>query len=184
MGLLTFGINVTLDGCCDHRVGIADEELHDHFIQLMDGAGAMLWGRVTYELMEDAWPAIARDESAPRSMREWAQKLEAKPKYVVSASRSEFPWVNSFHLQGDLREAVTALKEKTPNGVLVGSLTLGAALDRLGLVDEYRIVVHPAIAGHGPTLFAGLPTVRHLELVSARPMKSGQVAMWYRRKDG
>src|SRR6478672_4386218 len=81
MGLLTFSLNVTLDGCCDHREGIADDELHDYFTGLMDAAGAMLWGRTTYELMENAWPAVARDEKAPRAMREWAQKLEDKPKY-------------------------------------------------------------------------------------------------------
>lgn len=182
MGLLTFGLNVTLDGCCDHRVGIADDELHDYFTQLMDAAGAMLWGRVTYELMEDAWPAVARDENAPRAMRDWALKLEAKPKYVVSASRSDFPWNNTVRLEGDLREAVTQLKENTPQGVLVGSPRLSMELERLGLIDEYRIVVHPVIAGHGPSLFQGLEPSRHLELVSTKQLKSGQLALHYRRK--
>jgi dihydrofolate reductase len=107
---------VTLDGCYDHREGIADDALHDHFTQLMDAAGAMLWGRVTYELMESAWPAAARDEGAPRALREWARKLEAKPKHVVSASRRDFPWTNTFRVEGDLREAVTQLKERTPRG--------------------------------------------------------------------
>jgi len=183
MGLLTFGLNTTLDGCCDHRVGIADDELHDHFTQLMDAAGAMLWGRVTYELMETAWPTVARDESAPRALQEWARKLEAKPKYVVSTTRHAFPWSNSFHLQGDLREAVTRLKESTPAGVLVGSLTLGLALERLGLIDEYQLVLHPVIAGHGPTLFGGLAPSRRLELVSANRLRSGQMALHYRRSD-
>ena len=183
MGLLTFAINVTLDGCCDHREAIADDELHDYFTQLMDAAGAMLWGRVTYELMESAWPAVARDENAPRAMKEWARKLEAKPKYVVSASRRDFPWNNTFRVEGDLREAVTQLKEKTPQGVLVGSLTLSAALERLGLIDEYRLVVHPVIAGHGPTLFQGLEPSRRLELVSTNRLKAGQVALHYRRKE-
>src|SRR3954463_3335112 len=153
MGLLTFAINVTLDGCCDHREGIADDELHDYFTQLMDAAGAMLWGRVTYELMENAWPAVARDENASRAMQEWARKLEAKPKYVVSASRRDFPWSNTFRVEGDLREAVTQLKEKTPQGVLVGSPTLSAALERLGLVDEYRLVVHPSSPATGQPCF-------------------------------
>jgi dihydrofolate reductase len=184
MGLLTFGLNVTLDGCCDHREGIADDELHDYFTQLMDAAGAMLWGRVTYELMESAWPAVARDENAPRAMQEWARKLEVKPKYVVSASRRDFPWNNTSLLQGNLRDAVTQLKEKTPQGVLVGSPTLGSALERLGLIDEYRLVVHPVLSGHGPRLFQGLEPSRHLELVSTNRMKSGQVALHYRRKDG
>jgi dihydrofolate reductase len=184
MGLLTFALNVTLDGCCDHRAAIADDELHDYFTQLMDAAGAMLWGRVTYELMESAWPAVARDENAPRATREWARKLEAKPKYVVSASRRDFPWNNTFRLEGDLRDAVMQLKEKTPQGVLVGSHTLASALERLGLIDEYRLVVHPVIAGHGPTLFQGLEPSRRLELVSTNRLKSGQVAMHYRRKEG
>jgi len=184
MGLLTFGLNVTLDGCNDHREGIADDELHDYFTELMDAAGAMLFGRTTYELMEDAWPAVARDESAPRAAREWARKLEAKPKYVVSASRRDFPWNNTFRVEGDLHEAVSQLKEKTPRGVLVGSPMLSAALERLGLIDEYRIVVHPVLAGHGPRLFQGLERSRHLDLVSTHRLKSGVMAMHYRRKEG
>jgi dihydrofolate reductase len=184
MGLLTFGLNVTLDGCYDHRVGIADEELHDHFTGLMDAAGAMLWGRVTYEMMESAWPAVARDESAPRALREWARKLEAKPKYVVSSSRRDFPWNNTFRVEGELNEAVRQLKEKTPRGVLVGSPMLAAALERLGLIDEYRLVLHPVLAGHGPTLFQGLEPSRQLELVSTKQLKSGALALHYRRKAG
>jgi dihydrofolate reductase len=182
MGILTFGLNVTLDGCCDHRVGIVDDELHDYWTQLMDAAGAMLWGRVTYELMESAWPAVARDENAPRAMREWARKLEAKPKYVVSSSRRDFPWNNTFHVEGDVHEAVRQLKEKTPQGVLVGSPTLSGALERLGLIDEYRLVLHPVLAGHGPTLFQGLQPSRQLELVSTKRLKSGALALHYRRQ--
>jgi dihydrofolate reductase len=184
MGLLTFALNVTLDGCRDHRTVIADEELHDYFTQLMDSAGAMLFGRTTYELMESAWPAVARDEKAPRSTREWAQKLEAKPKYVVSASRRDFPWNNTIRVEGDLREAITKLKDSTPQGVLVGSPMLAAELERLGLIDEYRLVVHPILAGHGPTLFAGLERPRRLELVSTMRLKSGAMPLHYRRKEG
>jgi dihydrofolate reductase len=183
MGLLTFALNVTLDGCCDHREGVADDDLHDHFTQLMDEAGAMLFGRITYELMEDAWPAVARDEKAPRASREWARKLEAKPKYVVSASRRDFPWNNTFRVEGDLQEAVKELKEKTPRGVLVGSPALSASLERLGLIDEYRLVVHPILAGHGPTLFHGLEHRRRLELVSTKRLPSGVMALHYRRKE-
>ena len=184
MGLLTFGLNVTLDGCCDHRVGIADDELHDYFTELMDAAGAMLWGRITYELMESAWPAVARDDNAPRAMREWARKLEAKPKYVVSTSRRDFPWNNTFLLEGDLRDAVTQLKEKTPRGVLVGSPTLGAALEKLELIDEYRLAIHPVLAGHGPTLFQGLERSRRLEVISTKHLKSGVMALHCRRHEG
>src|SRR5215210_5284047 len=98
MGILTFSLNVTLDGCVDHREGIADDETHAFFTRLMDEGGAMLWGRVTYEMMESYWPAVARgDEEAPPAMREWAVKLQAKPKYVVSSTRKDFPWKNSHH---------------------------------------------------------------------------------------
>jgi dihydrofolate reductase len=180
MGLLTFALNVTLDGCCDHREGVADEELHDYFTQLMDDAGAMLFGRTTYELMEDHWPAVARDEKAERSMREWALKLEAKTKYVVSATRRDFPWSNTVRVEGELSEAVSRLKRETPRGVLVGSPQLSAALEQLGLIDEYRIVVHPVIAGHGPILFAGVERRRLLELLETRRLKSGAMAMHYR----
>ena len=183
MGLLTFSINVTLDGCVDHQEGIADDETHAFFTRLMDEGGAMLWGRVTYEMMESYWPAVARgDAEAPPAMREWAVKLEAKPKYVVSSTRKDFPWTNSHHIAGDLRTGVQKLKDATPAGVLLGSGKLATELDRLDLIDEYKLLVHPRIAGHGPTLYeSGLPSTRRLELVSVKPFRSGAVAMHYRR---
>lgn len=182
MGLLTFGLNVTLDGCIDHTQGIVDDELHDFWTDLMDASGAMLFGRNTYELMEAFWPAVARDEGSPRAMRAWAQKLEAKAKYVVSGSRSDFPWQNTKRVEGDLGEAIAALKASTERGVLVGAPKLAAALEELGLIDEYRIVVHPVITGHGPTLFHGLSKARHLELLSTQRFASGAQALHLRRK--
>ena len=183
MGLLTFSINVTLDGCVDHQEGIADDETHAFFTRLMIDAGAMLWGRVTYEMMESHWPAVARgDAQAPPAMREWAVKLEAKPKYVVSSTRTDFSWTNSHHITGDLRTGVQKLKDATPDGVLLGSCKLATALDRLDLIDEYKLLVHPRIAGHGPTLFdGGLTSTRRLALISAKPLRCGAVAMHYRR---
>lgn len=185
MGLLTFSLNVTLDGCVDHQEGIADDETHAYFTRIMDESGAMLWGRVTYEMMENYWPAVARcDEDAPPALREWAHKLESKPKYVVSSTRSDFPWTNSHHVIGDLRTAVRELKEATPDGVLVGSGALATGLDRLDLIDEYAFLLHPMIAGHGPTLYqGGLLGTRRLELMSAEPLGNGAVALHYRRAD-
>jgi dihydrofolate reductase len=186
MGLLTFSINVTLDGCVDHQEGIADDETHDFFTRLMNEGGALLWGRVTYEMMESYWPAVARgDVKAPPAMLEWAVQLEAKPKYVVSSTRTDFPWTNSHRLAGDLRTSVQALKDATPAGVLLGSGTLATALDRLELIDEYKFLLHPRLAGHGPTLYqGGLPSTRRLDLVSATPLRNGAIAMHYRRADG
>ena len=183
MGLLTFSINVTLDGCVDHQEGIADDEIHAFFTRLMDESGAMLWGRVTYEMMESYWPAVACGhlQAAP-AMREWAVKLEAKPKYVASSTRKDFPWTNSYHIAGDLRTGVQKLKDANQNGVLLGSGKLATELDRLDLIDEYKLLVHPRIAGHGPTLYqSGLPGTRRLELISARALRSGALAVHYRR---
>ena len=184
MGLLTFSLNVTLDGCVDHQEGIADDETHAFFTRLMDESGAMLWGRTTYEMMESYWPAVARGEvAAPPAMREWARKLETKPKHVVSSTRTEFPWTNSHRIAGDLRAGVQRLKDATPAGVLLGSGKLAVALDRMDLIDEYQFLVHPRIAGHGPTLYqSGLPSTRRLELVAAKPLSNGAVAMHYRRE--
>jgi dihydrofolate reductase len=183
MGLLTFSLNLTLDGCVDHQEWIADDETHAFFTRLLDEGGAMLWGRVTYELMESYWPAVARgDVEAPPALREWAVKLEAKPKYVVSSTRTDFSWHNSHHITGDLREVVQKLKDATPAGVLLGSGKLATELDRLDLIDEYKLLLQPMIAGHGPTLYqGGLPGTRRLELVSAEPLSNGVVAMHYRR---
>jgi dihydrofolate reductase len=143
MGLLTFTLNITLDGCVDHREGTADDETHAFFTGLMDENGAMLWGRATYEMMESYWPAVARgDVEAPPATREWAAKLQAKPKYVVSSTRKDYPWSNSHHIAGDLRTGVQRLKDSTPDAVLLGSGKLATELDRLDLIDEYRLLVH------------------------------------------
>jgi dihydrofolate reductase len=183
MARLTFSLNVTLDGCVDHREGIADDETHAYFTRLMDDSGAMLWGRTTYEMLESYWPSVARgDVDAPPALRDWATKLEAKPKYVVSTTRTDFPWNNSHLLSGDLRAAVQELKDETPDGVLLGSGLLATELDRLDLIDEYRFLIQPMIVGHGPTLYgSGLPGTRRLELISTEPLSNGVVAMHYRK---
>ena len=183
MGILTFALNLTLDGCVDHREAIADDELHAYFTRLMDESGAMLWGRTTYEMMESYWPAVARgDVEAPPAMRQWALLLETKPKYVVSSTRTDFPWTNTHHIAGDLRAGVQKLKDGNPAGVLLGSGKLATELDHLDLIDEYKFLVHPRIAGHGPTLYqGGLLIPRKLDLISAKPLSNGAVAMHYRR---
>jgi len=184
MGLLTFSLNLTLDGCVDHQEGIADDETHSFFTHLLDEAGAMLWGRVTYEMMEGYWPKVACGEvEAPPAMREWAFKLEAKPKYVVSSTRSDFPWTNSHHIAGELRSGIQELKDSAPDGILLGSGKLATELDRLDLIDEYKFLVHPRLAGHGPTLYeSGLPSTRQLNLISANPLRNGAIALHYRRE--
>jgi dihydrofolate reductase len=128
-------------------------------------------------------PSRSRHQPAdPCNTAEWAVKLEAKPKYVVSSTRKDFPWTNSHHIAEDLRTGVQTLKDANPEGVLLGSSKLAIELDRLDLIDEYKLLVHPRIAGRGPTLYqGGLPSTRRLELVSAKPLRNGVVAMHYRR---
>ncbi len=179
---LRYSINVTLDGCCDHREGIADEELHRHAVENIARADALLFGRVTYEMMEAAWRAPARTGVRPDWMAEWglpfARTIDAARKYVVSSTLDRVDW-NAELLRGDLGEAVRQLKRESGNGLFTGGVKLPMALAELGLIDEYEFVVHPRIAGHGPTLFAGLSKRIDLKLVSRLELGSGAVAMRY-----
>jgi dihydrofolate reductase len=183
MGLLRYGINVTLDGCCDHRAGIPpDEELHRYWAEKLAGADALLFGRVTYEMMEAAWrlPAGtgARLDGMPAWMEPFARTIDAAKKYVVSSTLERVDW-NAELVRGDLGKAVAEIKRESGKGVFVGGVTLPRALAELGLIDEYEFVVHPRLAGHGPTLLAGLSKHVDLKLVSRREFESGAVAMGY-----
>ena len=175
---LRYSINVTLDGCCDHRVGIADEELHRHAIENFDRADALLFGRVIYEMMEEGWRRPVPAGERPEWMEPFARTIDAKKKYVVSSTLDSVDW-NAELVRGDLAEAVRRLKSEPGKGLLTGGLRLPLALAELGLIDEYEFVVHPRIAGHGPTLFAGLSKLIDLRLVSREELGSGTVAMRY-----
>jgi dihydrofolate reductase len=175
---LRYSINVTLDGCCDHRVGIADEDLHRHAVENIDWADALLFGRVTYQMMEAAWRGPAPPGSRPAWMEPFARSIDAKKKYVVSSSLDRVDW-NAELVRGDLGEAVARLKREPGKRLFTGGVTLPRALAELGLIDEYEVVVHPRIAGHGPTLFAGLSRLVDLKLVDKRQFGSGAVAMRY-----
>ncbi len=140
MGLLTFSLNLTLDGCVDHQEGIADDETHAFFTRLMDEGGAMLWGRVTYEMMESYWPAVARgDEEAPPAMREWAVKLEAKPKYVVSSTRKDFPWTTATTSPAMCARACRSSRMRPPPACSSAAASSRPSLHRLDLIDEYKL---------------------------------------------
>ncbi len=175
---LRYSINVTLDGCVDHRAIPADEELHRHAVENLDRADALLFGRVTYEMMEAAWRPSARTEAMPDWMQPFARTIDAARKYVVSSTLERVDW-NAELVRGDLGEAVQQLKRESGKGLLVGGVKLPLALAELGLIDEYEFVVHPRLAGHGPTLFAGLSKHVDLKLVSRLELRSGAVAMRY-----
>jgi dihydrofolate reductase len=180
---LRYSINVTLDGCCDHREGIADEDLHRHAAENIAQADALLFGRVTYEMMEAAWRPVAETGQRPDWMAEWmepfARTIDAAKKYVVSNTLRQVDW-NAELVRGDhLENAVRQLKRQPGKGLFVGGVKLPLALAELGLIDEYEFVVHPRLAGRGPTLFAGLSKPVDLKLVSRLELRSGAVAMRY-----
>ena len=178
---LKYSINVTLDGCVDHRAGFTDEELHRFWAEKLAQADALLFGRVTYEMMQAAWRWPANG-LRPEWMAEWmepfARTIDAAKKYVVSSTLSSVGW-NAELVRGDLEKAVQQLKQESGDGLFVGGVKLPLALAELGLIDEYEFVVHPRLAGHGPTLFAGLSKPLDLKFVSRREFGSGAVAMRY-----
>ena len=179
---LRYSIIVTWDGCCDHRAITPDEEMHRHHAENLAKADALLFGRVTYEMMEAAWRAPARTGVRPDWMEAWmgpfARTIDAARKYVVSSTLERVDW-NAELVRGDLGKAVQNLKQESGKGLFVGGMKLALALTELGLIDEYEFVVQPRLAGHGPTLFAGLSKHVDLKLVSRLEFGSGAVAMWY-----
>ena len=181
---LRYSINVTLDGCVDHRAGSTDEELHRFWAEKLAQADALLFGRVTYEMMQAAWRWPANG-LRPEWMAEWmepfARTIDAAKKYVVSSTLNQVDW-NAELVRGDLAQAVEQLKQQPGKGLFLGGVKLPQALAELGLIDDYEFVVHPRLAGHGPTLFAGLSKPLDLKLVSRQEFASGAVAMRYEPK--
>ena len=175
---LRYSINVTLDGCYDHRVIIPDEELHRRAAETLAQADALLFGRVIYEMMAAAWRPPAPAGARPEWMEPFARTIDAAKKYVVSSTLDHVDW-NAELVRGDLGKAVQQLKRESGKGLLVGGVQLPQALAELGLIDEYEFVVHPRVVGHGPTLFAGLSKPLDLKLVSRLEYSSGAVAMRY-----
>ncbi len=178
---LRYSINITLDGCCDHRAGEPDEDLHRHAVENLAQADALLFGRVTYEMMEAAWRPPVRPGERPDWMEPFARTINAAKKYVVSSTLDRVDW-NAEILRGNLETAVQQLKSESGKGLFVGGVKLPLALAELGLIDEYEFVVHPRLVGHGPTLFAGLSKPIDLKLVSRLELGSGAVAMRYELK--
>jgi dihydrofolate reductase len=156
--------------------------LHRHAAENLGRADALLFGRVTYEMMEAAWREPARTGARPDWMEPWmepfARTIDSAKKYVVSSTLGHVDW-NAELVRGDLGKAVQRLKREPGKGLFAGGVKLPLALAELGLIDEYEFVVHPRVAGHGPTLFAGLTTGIDLKLVSRLEFASGAVAMRY-----
>lgn len=183
---LRYSINITLDGCCDHREGTADEELHRRAADTLARADALIFGRVTYGMMEEGWRPLAETGVKADWMADWmmpfAQTIHAAKKYLVSDTVTTADWNTEIVRGPNLLDTIRQLKQQPGRGLLVGGVTLPLALMQEGLIDEYEFVVHPRIAGHGPTLFAGLSNPANLELIGRVEYQSGAVALQYRNK--
>ena len=184
---LRYSINVTPDGCCDHRAIPADDALHRHAAEQIARADALLFGRVTYEMMQEAWRPVAETGVRPDWMDDWmepfARTIHAAKKYVVSNTLRRVDWNAELIRGSDLENAVRRLKEEPGDGLFVGGVTLPLALAELGLIDEYEFIVHPRLAGHGPTPFAGLSKPLDLKLLGQADLGSGAVALRYEPRD-
>lgn len=182
MRKLIFGINVTMDGCCSHEKGLPSEEVHEYFTELTKQAGALLYGRKTYELMVPFWPNIAKATQQPNSMKEFAEAFVSVPQIIVfSKTLSNIEDKNTTLLRSDLKAEVIKLKQQSGNSILAGGVDIPTQLLADGLVDEIRLVVHPVIAGKGRRLFDGLNLQDQLgfKLVETKVFKSGHVALSY-----
>jgi dihydrofolate reductase len=157
---------------------IPDEDLHRNAAENLNQADALLFGRVIYEVMEAAWRPPAQMGARPEWMEPFARTIDTAKKYVVSSTLDRVDW-NAELVRGDLEKAVQQLKQEPGKGLLTGGVKLPLALAEMGLIDEYEFVVHPRLAGHGPTLFAGLSKLVDLRLVSRLEFGSGAVAMRY-----
>ena len=175
---LRYSINITLDGCCHHDSVTATEELHERATKLLEEADALVFGRITYQMMEAAFRGGASGEATPESLDPFTRTMDVMRKYVVSSTLENVDW-NSELVRGDLRQSILTLKQQPGKGLLTGGVTLPLALAEMGLIDEYEFVIHPVIAGHGPHLFASLSKPLDLKLVDREELRSGAVAMRY-----
>ena len=178
---LIFAINITTDGCCDHTKVIADDEILAYFTQLMGDVGLQVFGRKTYQLMVPYWPEVAKNRSATKADREFAEAFISVNKLVFSRSLDSVEDGNTRIVRTNLHDEIVKLKQEPGKNIWVGGVAIPSQLMELGLVDEYRFVVSPIIAGEGRRLLEGisLPESLHLKLVESKIFKSGHVALHY-----
>jgi len=177
-----FAINITLDGCIDHTKFNPDEEDFEHYMRLLrDDAGVLVYGRKTYQLMVPYWPDIAKSQSETKADIEFAQTFVSKKKIVFSRSLESADDGNTRIVRTNLRDEILKLKQEPGKNILVGGVDIPSQLIELGLIDEYRFVVMPIIAGKGRRLLedVNLPEKRQLKLVESKTLKSGCVALRY-----
>jgi dihydrofolate reductase len=181
MRKVIFAINITLDGCCDHTKQLADDETHEYFTQLLREVDLQVFGRKTYQLMVPYWPDVLKDRSATKADTEFARAFVAINKVVFSRSLESAEDKNTRIVRTGLQDEVLKLKQEQGQNILVGGVDIPSQLIELGLVDEFRFVIGPIIAGEGRRLLEGvnLPERLQLKLVESKIFKSGCVALHY-----
>jgi dihydrofolate reductase len=179
MRKLIAAINMTLDGFCDHTAGIADDELHQHYNELLKNAGTLLYGRVTYQLMESYWPTVVRHPTGNKPADEFAVTIENISKIVYSRTLKDVDWKNTKLKKEITREDVLELKQQTGKDILAGSPSLIVALTQLDLIDEYQLCVHPIVLGKGLPLFKNMKDRIDLKLLRTKIFGSGSIVLYY-----
>jgi dihydrofolate reductase len=181
MRKVIFAINVTLDGCCDHTKQLADDETHEYFTQLLREVDLLIFGRKTYQLMVPFWPEVAKNQSMTRASNEFARTFDSMNKIVFSRTLASAEDKNTRIVRTNLRDEILKLKQQQGKNILAGGVDIPSQLIELGLVDEYRFVVGPIVAGEGRRLLEGvsLPEKLQLKLVESKIFKSGCVALRY-----
>ena len=181
MRTVIYAINITLDGCCDHTKMIPDEEIYEYFTHLMRDVDLFVYGRKTYQLMVPYWPDVAKNQSGSKAENEFAQLFESVNKLVFSRSLDSAEAMNTRIVRTNLRDEIHKLKQEQGRSILVGGVDIPSQLIELGLVDEYRFVVQPIIAGEGRRLLEGIGLQERLQLnlVESKSFKSGCVALRY-----
>lgn len=180
MRKVIFAINMSIDGYCGHEAGVADDELHQYFADLLRQSDMHFVGRKTYELMYPYWHDVAVAQSESPVINDFARVFDAIPKIVFSTTMKAAEWNNTTLLRSGLRETIMELKQQPGKTIAIGSINLAAQAEQWNLIDEYHFVVHPVIAGKGPRLFEAAGE-RYLQLVDSKTFCSGAVALHYRK---
>lgn len=170
---------MTLDGFCDHTAVIADDELHQSFNELFRGADTLLFGRITYQLMENYWPSVAKKPTGDKPSDEFAVLIDNISKVVFSHTLKNVEWKNTRLAKGGIKEEVLKLRQQEGKNILVGSPSLIVTLTQLGLIDEYQLYVHPIILGNGLPLFKNIEDKIDLKLLKTRTLGSGAITLYY-----
>ena len=175
---------MTLDGFCDHTAMIADEEIHQHYNELLSNADTLIYGRITYQLMESYWPTVVKNPTGNKPMDEFAVIIQNIPKIVFSRTLKNVDWKNTKLKKEVIKEEVLELRQSRNGGsknILVGSPSLIVALTQLDLIDEYQLGVQPIVLGSGLPLFKNVRDRVNLKLLKTKTFSSGSITLYYER---